>query len=184
MNEPDANPVPEHIQRGQEFMHLYVAHERRIYGFIFTLIHDWSATEDILQETAQIMWSKFDEFKPGTNFIAWALCIARYQVMDYWKRQDSKTAFDRQLIEQLAQRAQDHIEGQEDRRHEALKRCLQKLNERDRHLVELRYAVDTTIQSIADRLGWHTKSVYRSLKRIRWQLFQCVQRTVTLEKQG
>ncbi len=184
MSEPDANPVPEHIQRGQEFMHLYVANERRIYGFIFTLIHDWSATEDILQETAQIMWSKFGQFQLGTDFVAWALRIARYQVMDYWKRQDSKTSFDRKLLEKLAQQAQDHIGKRDDRRHEALKRCLQKLTERDRHLIELRYALDTTIQSIADRLGWHSKSVYRSLKRIRWQLFQCVRRTVSLEKHG
>ena len=184
MNEPDTNPIPEHIQRGQEFMHLYVANERRICGFIFTLIHDWSATEDILQETAQIMWSKFDQFERGTDFVAWALRIARYQVMDYWKRQDSRTSFDKKLIEELAQQAQDHIGRREDRRHEALKRCLEKLSKRDRHLIEMRYALDTTIQNIADRLGWHTKSVYRSLKRIRWQLFHCVRRTFALEKHG
>jgi len=165
-------------------MHLYVANERRIYGYIFTLIHNWSATEDILQETAQVMWSKFGDFKPGTDFVAWGLRIARYQVMDYWKRQDSKTTFNKKLLDELARRAQDHGGTREDRRHEALKRCLQKLTERDRRLVEMRYALDTTIQSIAERLGWHTKSVYRSLKRIRFQLFQCVQRTIALEKQG
>ena len=75
-------------------MRLYVVNERRIYGFIFALIHDWSAAEDILQDTAQVMWSKFDTFDPGTNFVAWALCIARYQVMDYRKRRKCTSRFD------------------------------------------------------------------------------------------
>lgn len=165
-------------------MRLYVVNERRIYGFIFALIHDWSATEDILQETAQILWSKFDTFELGTDFIAWALCIARYQVLDYRKRCKNTGQFDSELLEQLAQQAQGHIIADHDRRHEALKKCLQKLTKRDRHLVELRYQLGATVKSIADKLGWHTKSVYRSLQRIRMQLFRCIQRTVALEDQG
>jgi len=164
-------------------MRLYVVNERRIYGFIFALIHDWSAAEDILQETAQIMWSKFDTYQPGTSFVAWAFCIARYQVLDYRKRRKVASPFDDKLIEQLACQAQDHIAGDDDRRHEALKACLRKLTARERHLIELRYQLDATIKDIADKLGWHTKSVYRSLQRIRMQLFRCIQRTIALEDQ-
>ncbi|MDI9431902.1 MAG: sigma-70 family RNA polymerase sigma factor [Planctomycetota bacterium] len=164
-------------------MRLYVAHERLLYGFIFALVHDWSATEDILQETAQIMWSKFDGFQSGTNFAAWSLRIARYQAMDYRKRCSRTSVFDAQLVEQLARQAEDYIINEEAKRHEALKRCLEKLTKRDRHLIELRYQLDTTVKDIAAKLGWHTKSVYRSLQRIRMNLFRCVQRTVALEDQ-
>ena len=172
-----------YMQRGQEFVRLYVAHERCLYGFIFALVNDWSATEDILQETAQIMWSKFDDFQSGTNFAAWSLRIARYQVMDYRKRCRRTGIFDAQLVEDLAQQTQDYVLREATKRHEALKRCLEKLTKRDRHLVELRYQLDTTVKDIAARLGWHTKSVYRSLQRIRTNLFRCVQRTVALGDQ-
>ena len=172
-----------YMQRGQEFVRLYVAHERCLYGFIFALVNDWSATEDILQETAQIMWSKFDDFQSGTNFAAWSLRIARYQVMDYRKRCRRTGIFDAQLVEDLAQQTQDYVLREAPKRHEALKRGLEKLTKRDRHLVELRYQLDTTVKDIAARLGWHTKSVYRSLQRIRTNLFRCVQRTVALGDQ-
>jgi len=181
MSDAGASDVPSHVRTGQAFMHLYVAGERRIYGFIFTLTHDWSATEDILQETAQVMWSKFDTFKPGTDFVAWALAIARYQVMDYRKRRLRQSLFDNELTEQLAQRAAEHMADEDNRRHEALKTCLGKLTKRDRHLIELRYRLDTTIRDIAEKLGCHTKSVYRSLQRIRLQLFRCIQRAIALE---
>jgi RNA polymerase sigma-70 factor (ECF subfamily) len=141
------------------------------------LVHDWSAAEDLLQETAQVMWSKFDTFKPGTDFTAWALCIARYQVLDYRKRCKSRVVFDSELIERLARQAEKHSVRDNGRRHEALKECLKKLTNRDRHLLELRYQLDASVRSIAETLGWHTKSVYRSLQRIRFQLFQCVRRT-------
>lgn len=183
MSDSDVHEGSFYLQRGQEFVRLYVAHERYLYGFIFALVHDWSATEDILQETAQIMWSKFDDFQSGTNFGAWSLRIARYQVMDHRKRCSRTSVFDAQLVEHLAQQTQDYVLHEATKRHEALKKCLGKLTKRDRHLIELRYQLDTTVKDIAAKLNWHAKSVYRSLQRIRMNLFRCVQRMVALEDQ-
>lgn len=181
MNESQHNPLPLHIRAGQEFMQLYVRNERRIYGFIYTLVHDWSASEDILQESATVMWSKFQDFAPGTDFMAWALRIARYQVLNYWKRQDTKTVFDSELLELLADQAAAHISAGT-QRHDALKTCLNKLPERERTLINLRYEMGATVKGVAEKLGWNTKSVYRSLKRIRYQLFLCIQHTLSVEE--
>ncbi len=169
------------LVRGKAFMQLYVANERRIYGFIYTLVHDWTVTEDILQETAQVMWSKFHEFELGTDFMAWALCIARYQVLRYRKANQPRTLFSSDLVEQLDLHTQAYIRAEDDNRHEALKKCLKKLTERDRHLVRLRYNVDATVQGISEKTGQHTKSIYRSLKRIRLQLLQCIRQQLSFE---
>ncbi len=36
--------------------------------------------DDVLQNTNVVLWTKRNEFKHGTNFLAWAFNIARYQV--------------------------------------------------------------------------------------------------------
>ena len=96
--------------RGRTFMRLYVANERRIYAFIFTLVHNWTAADDVLQDTAQVLWSKFHEFDPDTDFMAWALCIARNKVMSYMRTQNRRHAFNARLAAQLDQRALEYAE--------------------------------------------------------------------------
>ena len=158
-------------------MRLYVANERRIHAFIFTLVHNWTVTDDIHQDVAQVMWSKFHEFKPNTNFTAWALRIARYKVMTYMRTQKRKNAFNIKLAEQLDQQAFNYA-AKEDKQQEALKICLQKLSERDRYMIDLRYELDSTVKEVALRINRSIKTVYYSLNRIHLQLFQCIRRHI------
>jgi RNA polymerase sigma-70 factor (ECF subfamily) len=59
--------------------------------------------DDILQETNLVLWSKQDEFTPGTDFRVWAFRVARYQVMAYRKRQSlDRLVFGDELIDRLA----------------------------------------------------------------------------------
>lgn len=70
-----------------DFGRLFVQHQSRIYGFIRSLVVHRADAEDLLQETASVLWRKFDEFRPGSNFLAWALQVARFQVMYFRQRQ-------------------------------------------------------------------------------------------------
>ena len=175
------NDVPD-IIAGHEFMHLYVANERRIYGLIYALVHDWTAADDLLQETAKVMWSKFQTFDQGTDFPAWALRIARYQVMNYIKTRDCKIVYDTERLERLGKLAQDCVV--DDRRHEQLQQCLKRLDKRDRQLIALRYEVGTTVKEMAQKLGRGIKTVYYSLSRIHYQLFQCMRGKLALKDEA
>ena len=65
------NPMPKDPQTDQyDFGRLFVQYQPRIYGYIRSLVADRSDAEDMLQETASVLWQKFDEFTPGTNFLA------------------------------------------------------------------------------------------------------------------
>jgi len=64
-------------ERYKEFLRLLMANQHRIFGFIFALVPDMEAAEDLQQETMLVMWEKYREFKPGTNFAAWGIQIAR-----------------------------------------------------------------------------------------------------------
>ncbi|NLK41754.1 MAG: RNA polymerase subunit sigma-70, partial [Planctomycetes bacterium] len=51
-----------------EFVQLFLMSQRRIYGYVMTLVPNVSDADDIVQETASVMWTKFGEYEPGTDF--------------------------------------------------------------------------------------------------------------------
>ena len=75
------------VRRGEEFMALYSGHQRRLYLYVMTLLPASVDAEDVLQETNLVLWRKFDQYLPGTNFFAWACQITRYEVLKYRERQ-------------------------------------------------------------------------------------------------
>lgn len=169
------------MSRGRAFLRLYQANERRIYGFILTLVPDWAQAEDLMQETTMVMWSKFAEFEPGTDFAAWALCIARYQVMYYRKRRRAqRIQFSDEVLEAIAEQVCAATE-QFDVRRDALRSCIKKLAEKDQELLRLRYGLDATVKSVAERVGRGIDAVYKSLNRIHVQLLHCIRKTLTTE---
>lgn len=62
-----------------EIMRLLAGQQRRLYGYVLTLITDPVAADDILQQTNLVVLQKADEFEVGTNFNAWASKIAYFQ---------------------------------------------------------------------------------------------------------
>ncbi len=74
--QPSRQPVD-----GEVFTRLLLQNPERVAGLIFSLVPRGTAAADVLPETCAVMWRKFGEFSPGTNFGAWALRIARFQVM-------------------------------------------------------------------------------------------------------
>lgn len=162
--------------REDRFLQLFLANERRIYAFILSLVPSWSDADDLLQETSAVLWRKLDEFEPGSDFVAWALRIARYEVLNYRKRQNrDRGLFSAETEELLAQHAVDVAHVSDDRR-DALKACLEKLSVRDRELIRLRYQPGATTRDVSERVGRSLKAVYKALNRIHEQLLLCVRR--------
>ncbi len=169
------------FQLRQQFLELYVRNERRIYVYIYTLVHDWTTAEDLLQETAVILWTQFEQFKPETNFAAWSLTIAKFQVLKYLKKNKSqKVQFDNNTIEMLATEIQDYS-STHDIRQEALKKCLKKLPAKDLKLLELRYEVSSTVCHAAQWFGKSVSAIYQSLNRIHRQLFYCIKKHMNMD---
>lgn len=110
--------------REARFMQLFLENEKRIFGFILSLVPHWTDAEDIFQETAGVLWNKFDDFHFDTDFLAWALTVARFQVLCYRKkRQRNRVRFSDRTLEVLADRLIAFMEPS-DRRQDALAHCL------------------------------------------------------------
>ena len=73
-SDPPVNE-PSDLDR-EEFARLFSRNARRIYGFIMTLVFNHHDAEEVFQNTNVVLWNKFADFQPGSNFFAWASRIA------------------------------------------------------------------------------------------------------------
>lgn len=115
-------------------------HQSRLRGFLRCLLVNPGDIDDLLQEINAVLWEKREEFRPGTDFWAWASQVARYKVLNHVrKRTREQTAFDMLILERLADVAASKLETL-NRRREALEHCLGQLPPAQRQLLDLRYA--------------------------------------------
>ena len=55
------------------------------FRFIYSLVRGRHSSEDVLKDVSVVLWKKFDSFEIGTDFGAWAMCVARFTVLN-WRR--------------------------------------------------------------------------------------------------
>lgn len=152
--------------------------QKVIYAFILSMVHNCSDADDIMQETMALMWERFEEFEPGTNFGAWGVKIARNKIMNYFRK---KKRPQEQFDESLMARIEDCYHrktGEMGYRLAALQECLKKLDKRDRKLVAIHYEEGMKICELADKLNRPVGGLYKVMARIHTSLRRCVSRTV------
>jgi len=161
---------------------LVTQHQRRIFAYIHALVPDPHDAEDLLQETNLVICEKFHEFRPETDFVAWACQIAWWRVRRARQKfARSKVVFDDAVLQAVSSTAATMVRDL-DARHEALADCLQRLPLRDRQLVLTRYERGANVTEAARDSGRSLEAAYKALARIRKALFDCV--TDRLTRQG
>ena len=63
----------------------------------------------------------------------------------------------------------------------ALERCLEKLSDLDRRLIQSRYVDRASTEQIAVAFSQSRRTLFRNLERVRRLLFECISRSVVLE---
>ncbi|MEN6306454.1 MAG: sigma-70 family RNA polymerase sigma factor [Anaerohalosphaeraceae bacterium] len=157
---------------------LYMSVQRRLFGYVMSSMPNPSDADDIVQETVSIMWSEFDKYQPGTNFAAWALCIARYQILTYRKQiTKKKRVFSEQAMEAI-QEVAETTSNLEQERQKALQLCLDKLGEKERKILSFRYEIGATLRTVSERLNINNNTLYNVLGRIHITLLNCVRKNM------
>lgn len=172
------------IDRTEEFVALLTEHRGDLFRFVLSILPDYAEAEDVFQRTSVVMWRKFDEFQLGTDFLRWAARVAQFEVRDYRKRKGRERLrfWSNELVDAVADTWLQNDDMLREQR-EALGPCLEKLPERDRQLVELRYGgKKTTSKEVAEQLGRPRVTVYKALARIRRALYECIERTLAPDR--
>ena len=158
----------------KRLMTLMTRHQRQIFAYIYALVPNRYDAEDLLQETSLVICEKFNDFEDGTDFVAWACQIAYWRIR--YSRQKfarSKVVFNQEVLDAVAQTASE-MTKELDGRHEALGNCLQKLPQRDRELLLVRYEQGSGVEEAARRSGRTLQTAYKALARLRKLLLDCV----------
>ena len=158
----------------ESFRRQWIRWEPCIYGYIRSLVFCRADAEDLLQDVAEILWRKIDQFKEGTRFDQWAYSVARNVVLNYQKKaKRRRVSFSEQMTRQLADEAADAA-AETRKELDALKSCVGKLPQKHRELIRRRYAPGATNRSVAAQTGRSESAISRALSRIHRALVRCV----------
>jgi RNA polymerase sigma-70 factor, ECF subfamily len=162
-------------ERHNLFAELITRHQSELYGYIYAVVRNWADTDDLFQSVCLVLWSRFESFRPGTNFFVWARQIAKIKVSDFLRHKQLPSFITEKLMDVLAEITADPHEAGAEVYLVALRHCREKLTTADDELLQLRYVEELRTVEIADRLQRLQPSVSRSLNRIRRWLLECVE---------
>ena len=168
-------------QEQLRFMRLWTAAHPAVSGFVRVMVRDRSVADEVLQETSLVLFRRFDEYDEQRPFVAWALGIAKSQVLSLNRdAARSRVSFDTDLLARFTETWAELAPRVSDRSL-YLQDCIQRLAARARQMVRLRYYDQLTADQIASQLGGNGVAVRVALQRTRQQLRECVERQLREE---
>ncbi len=151
-----------------------------VFAHLLAGVADFHKAEDLLQDVAVSAAENFHKYDHDRPFRSWVLGIARNHLLMYYRRHKSdRLVFGETVMAQIA----DGLEAVavSDGRREALRACLQSLDEDQRRLVDMRYSAGMTIADIATQLQRTQVSLKTALHRLRVKLEACIRRRLAQE---
>lgn len=143
-------------------------------SYVACMVPDFHDAEDVMQSVASAVIDKFDTYDPDRPFVAWAIGIARYEVLNYRRKNKN----DRHIFSEAAmsriENAYAVVDPDIDRYRIALHHCIAGLAERGRKLIEMRYLHGLKSGRIAKRVGMTPAAVSAMLYRVRGSLRNCM----------
>ena len=146
-----------------------------VLSYIRSIIIDFHAADDVLQETAATVAEKIDTYDRSLPFAPWAIGIAKFKVMEYLRAHSrDRLVFSEAVVESLAS-AFTEMQVQASETEIALEQCMTRVHGRPRKLLEMRYLRHTSIEEVARSTGMTSTAVRVALYRIRKSLLECIQ---------
>ena len=164
------------LQKAQ-ISRLAVRHRTEVLATLLALVGDLEVAEDLLQDTLVEIIADPSAYDPAYEFVPWARGIARNMVRRHWRTQ----AVRRQHLPHIRERLADMLEQADEEVDVGpdllprLHACLERLNERHRQLILMRYGENRLGDELADMAGMPRASVRTTLLRLRRILLQCLQ---------
>ncbi|HEU5396367.1 MAG TPA: sigma-70 family RNA polymerase sigma factor [Verrucomicrobiae bacterium] len=176
---PSAKPSPEQLALVQG---LFIQNLPALKGFVLALGGSFDLVDDVIQETFIVVGAKAAEFKPGTNFRAWAFTIAKFKLLQALEssHRNSEARLSPDVLDALcAEESNDDWMFEQQLR--LLSSCTKQLAPKAYEMIELRYQHSKRPAEIAQLVGWTVDAVHVALSRARDFLRDCVKRRMNAE---
>ena len=167
-----------------EVICLLMRNRTALYAYLYACLVDHHDAEDVLQDVSATVLRRFDELRDEAGFLPWAREIARRCAMSHGRKGSRERSLDPQLLAALAEAA-DRLDRERPvvPYEDALRDCIGRLPPHSRSLISRRYDGSIgSVRELADEIGRSVQSVYASLKRIKGELRQCVERRLAAKE--
>lgn len=163
------------MEQGLDIESLVRAHQADIWRFLRALSCSAHEAEDLTQETFLEVMRKPFEQRSEASTAAYLRLVAKHRLFMERRKQGRMKELEalEGIEEQWAEFARD--DGGEGRV-EALKQCMQGLEERELRALDMRYRLNLPREEIARALGLSDGGVKNLMERARDKLKQCVER--------
>ena len=134
----------------EAFLKEFALHHDRLFAYLFSLLPHRPDAEDVFQRTSLILWQKFDQWEPSTDFLAWACGVAFYEVRNFIRvASRDRLRFGEALLETLSKERTAALRQRDDRV-AALQECLKKLDQGERDLLQRAYVDEESIRELEE----------------------------------
>jgi RNA polymerase sigma-70 factor (ECF subfamily) len=161
----------------EEVLKLFTENIPLLTGYAYTVLENWDLARDAVQEAALFVSSRWKDFKPGTNFLAWARTVVHLRCREVIRKKTRGKAVSLSVIGDSIPDESWEKHGQySDEEKTALALCMDSLPEQYREITDLRYRQSKSCEEIAGLKERTTHAVYLVLSRARQRLRDCVQK--------
>jgi len=153
------------------FYNSYISiHQRNIERFISSYVKTNDDALDLIQNTLESAWKNMHQLKDQERAKSWLFSIAYHEIIKYYRKKKVEFSLfvdipDDNDIENIEDKSNDFVElfnKKEDYRR--LHSAIKKLDEKNKHLICLRYVEELSIKEIAEilEMNYNSTRVYVS----------------------
>lgn len=173
MTDFDEGALLKRCRRGdlEAFSELVRRHEGWLCAMLRSRLSDWTAADDLAQDTFVTAFRRIRSFRGESAFDAWLRGIATNHFRNFIRKKRELLVGDEDLLPIVEQ----HGELESSASLEALQLCLEEVPSAGRQLLEDRYFQNRQLQEIAEERGLRYSTVSMQLFRLRELLAVCVE---------
>jgi len=163
----------------EEVMNAAIRYQGALKTHAYAMLRDWSAAEDVVQDSLIVVMKKWETFEEGTNIYAWTRKIVRFKTLEKIRSvQKEISVEDRELEAAVENTLNTHLdELSADRQRVmtlALKECMSKLNKKAVNVISDFYTKTFCYEKLADIYGQSVEGIRKMLYRSRKSLRECM----------
>ena len=158
------------------FIELYQAFFRRVYNFVYANTKNAMDADELTNDIFYAVFKNLDKYNDDFYFSTWLFTIVRHMIIDFHRKKNKKKQvvaedWEEFLTESASESGEPEVQLliKEERR--ALLNAIEKLKEREREVIELKYFADCSNVEIAEILNLTPSNVgiilFRALKKLK-----------------
>jgi len=166
-----------------ELVRHLLADRAKLLAYIWVIVRDEHAAEDVFQEVSMLALHKRDEIEDAGHLMHWLRAAARNKSLHVLRdRRTAPSPIDDDVLEMMNPHFARHDTLDNLEVIDAIKHCKAQLAPNARRVIEARYRDGLTGPKLADRFGRSVNTVYQALTRAHRALADCIRKRLEVHR--